>query len=224
MLTRSGNWGGGGDVNVGRVILPLAHWDERSETAEQIVQRLRARVANLPGVRVSVMQPGGLGVRGPGTPVRMVLGGSSYEELVRWRDTLLERAAENPGLVNLESDYYERKPQLDVAINRDRAADLGVSLEDVGRTLETMMGSRIVTTYLERGEEYRVILQAREADRATPGDLQNIYVRSQVSGAMIPLSNLVQLRETAGPLDLQALRSPAGRDHLGLAGPRLFAW
>jgi multidrug efflux pump len=133
----------------------------------------------------------------------LVLGGSSYEELVKWRDIVLERASENPGLVNLDSDYYERKPQMDVAIDRNRAADLGVSLESVGRTLETMMGSRLVTTYLERGEEYRVILQARDTDRATPNDLENIYVRSVSTGAMIPLSNLVKLQETAGPMDLK---------------------
>ncbi|MBB6094605.1 multidrug efflux pump [Povalibacter uvarum] len=201
VLTRSGNFGGGGDVNIGRVVLPLTPWDERSESASQIVQRLRTKVADFPGVRVVVVQPGGLGVRGPGSPVRLVLGGSNYEELAKWRDIVMERTAENPGLVNVDSDYYERKPQLDVAIDRNRAADLGVSLEAVGRSLETMMGSRIVTTYLERGEEYRVILQARESDRATPNDLANIYVRSMTTNAMIPLSNLVKLTETAGPID-----------------------
>ena len=120
-----------------------------------------------------------------------------------WRSggTSCSRASENPSLVNLDSDYYERKPQLDVAIDRNRAADVGVSLEAVGRTLETMMGSRIVTTYLEGGEEYRVILQARENDRATPSDLDSIYVRSTTTNALIPLSNLVQITETAGPQD-----------------------
>jgi multidrug efflux pump len=203
VLTRSGNYGGGGDVNVGRVVLPLNPWDQRKESATDIVQRLRTKVNDFPGVRVVVMQPGGLGVRGPGSPVRLVLGGSNYEELAKWRDIVLARAAENQGLVNLDSDYYERKPQLDVAIDRNRAADLGVSLESVGRTLETMMGSRIVTTYLERGEEYRVILQARESDRATPSDLENIYVRSDTTNTMIPLSNLVKLTETAGPQDFK---------------------
>lgn len=203
VLARSGNWGGGGDVNVGRVVLPLNPWDERKESASQIVQRLRTKMSDFPGVRVVVVQPGGLGVRGGGSPVRLVLGGSNYDELAQWRDIVLARAAENPGLVNLDSDYYERKPQLDVAIDRDRSADLGVSLESVGRTLETMMGSRIVTTYLERGEEYRVILQARDSDRATPSDLENIYVRSQTTNAMIPLSNLVKLTETAGPQDFK---------------------
>ncbi|MFL6617458.1 MAG: efflux RND transporter permease subunit, partial [Povalibacter sp.] len=203
VLTRSGTWGGGGDVNMGRVVLPLTPWDERKESATQIVQRLRTKVTDFPGVRIAVVEPGGLGVGGSGTPVRMVLGGSNYEELVKWRDIVLNRASENPGLVNLDSDYYERKPQMDVTIDRNRAADLGVSLESVGRTLETMMGSRIVTTYLERGEEYRVILQARDTDRATPNDLENIYVRSDSTGAMIPLSNLVKLAETAGPMDLK---------------------
>ena len=200
-LTRSGNFGGGGDVNVGRVVLPLVPWDQREESASDIIQRLSKKVQGLPGARVIVTQPGSLGVRGPGAPVRVVLRGSSYAELARWRDIVLARAAENPGLINLDSDYYERKPQLEVSIDRNRAADLGVSLEAVGRTMETMMGSRIVTTYIERGEEYRVILQARETDRAAPSDLENIYVRSQTSNAMIPLSNLVNISETAGPQD-----------------------
>jgi len=201
ILARSGNFGGGGDVNVGRVVLPLNPWDQRSESAAVIMQRMRSKLTNVPGARVVVSQPGGLGQRGPGSPVRMVLGGSNYEELVKWRDIVLQRAEQNPGLINLDSDYYERKPQLNVAIDRNRAADLGVSLEAVGRTLETMMGSRIVTTYLERGEEYRVILQAREGDRATPSDLDNIYVRSTTTNALIPLSNLVRVKETAGPQD-----------------------
>jgi multidrug efflux pump len=201
-LVRSGNFGGGGDVNVGRVVLPLVPWDQRLESATEIAARLNKKLADLPGARINVSQPPPLGGgRGPSTPVRVVLGGSNYEELARWRDLVLNRAAENPKLVNLDSDYYERKPQLQVAVDRNRAADLGVSLEAVGRTLETMMGSRIVTTYLERGQEYRVILQARENDRAAPSDLESIYVRSQTSNAMIPLANLVTLKETAGPQD-----------------------
>jgi multidrug efflux pump len=203
VLSRSGAFGGS-DVNVGRVMLPLNPWDERDEHASDIVQRLRQRTAGLPGVRVIVIQPGGMGMRGsPGAPVRLVLGGPTYEDLVKWRDIVLARAAENPGLANLDSDYYERKPQLDVSIDRNRAADLGVSLEAVGRTLETMMGSRVVTTYLQGGEEYRVILQARDSDRASPSDLDNIYVRSQTTSTLIPLSNLVRIVETAGPTDFK---------------------
>ena len=87
--------------------------------------------------------------------------------------------------------------------DRDRAADLGVSLAAVGRTLETILGSRVVTTFIDRGEEYRVILQGADERRQTPSDLNNIYVRSATSGQLVPLPNLISLEEVAGPVDLR---------------------
>ncbi|HEY7638384.1 MAG TPA: efflux RND transporter permease subunit [Steroidobacteraceae bacterium] len=203
MLSRIGNFGGGNEVNIGRVVLSLSDFDERKESAQQIAARLRPQLRNLAGVRAVVATPGGLGIRGVGSPVQIVLGGGDYDELARWRDTIIAKASENPGLTNLDSDFYARKPQLKVAVDRNRAADLGVSLTTVGRTLETMMGSRIVTTFLDRGEEYNVMLQAREDNRATPSDLANIYVRSSTTNALIPLSNLVQVEEIAGPTELK---------------------
>jgi multidrug efflux pump len=101
----------------------------------------------------------------------------------------MEEASRLPGLSNLQSDYNERKPKIDVFVNRDRAA--------------TILGSRVVTTFIRDGEEYRVILQGADERRQTPSDLETIYVRSQTSGALIPLSNLVQLTEVAGPVDLR---------------------
>lgn len=213
--TRVGAFGGGGDVNIGRILLVLNHWDERDETAQEIAARLRARFADLP-VRIVVGTPRGLGIRG-GAPVQIVLGGGDYDELAAWRDILVAKAVDNPGLTNIDSDYHPRKPQLNVAIDRDRAADLGVSLTAVGRTLETMMGSRVVTTFLDRGEEYNVILQSREEDRASPNDLNNIYVRSATSNALVPLSNLVTVSETAGARELKRfdrLRSVTISAHL----------
>ncbi len=203
MLVRSGNFGGGGDVSVGRVLMSLSSWDDREESAQEIAARMRKKLRDLAGVRILVGTPGALGIRGGGIPVQVVLGGADYAELTQWRDVILQKAADNPGLVNLDSDFKSRRPQLDVSIDRNRAADLGVSLTSVGRTLETMMGSRIVTTFLERGEEYNVILQARETDRATPSDLTNIYVRSSTTNALAPLSSLVRIEETAGPLELK---------------------
>jgi multidrug efflux pump len=202
MLTRAGTFGGGGDVNIGRVVMVLSAWDEREESAQEIAARLRTKLQDLPA-RVIVGTPGGLGVRGGGAPVQLVLGGGDYSELAEWRDILVAKAAENPGLTNIDSDFYSRKPQLNVAIDRNRSADMGVSLTAVGRTLETMMGSRIVTTFLDRGEEYNVILQAREQDRATPNDLNNIYVRSGTTSSLVPLSNLVTVSESAGARELK---------------------
>ena len=138
-------------------------------------------------------------VRSGGQPLQVVLGGPDYAELAEWRDRMLARMDENPGLYGADSDYKETQPQLRVEINRARAADLGVSVQEIGRTLETMMGSRRVTTYVEDGEEYDVILQARREDRASPADLDNLYVRSGRSGELVPLSNLVSLTELAEP-------------------------
>src|SRR5690606_33526748 len=147
----------------------------------------------LPGVRASAFQPSSLGRRGFGKPVQAVIGGPDYEQLSQWSTLMTELAERNPGLLAVDTDYKERKPQIRVAVDRNRAADLGVSLETVGRTLETMLGSRIVTTYIDRGREYNVVLQGRAHERETITDLTNIHVRSSTTGQLIPLSNIVRI-------------------------------
>lgn len=204
VMARSGAFGAMADVNVGTIYMPLTLWDQREESSFEIAQRIRRNTAGIAGVRIVVISPPSLSIGGGSKPVQIVLGGSDYRQLAIWRDQIFERAnSENPRLLNWESDYQERKPQLQVRIDRNKAADLGVSLQNVGRTLETMLGSRIVTTFLRDGEEYNVILQAREEDRASPSDLGNIYVKSERTGALLPLSSLVQLEETAGPSQLR---------------------
>jgi multidrug efflux pump len=198
ILTRVPSGWGSGNVNSARVLVLLANWNERERSAEQIANEVRSRIEHLPGVQVRVSTPQGLGVRGGDTPLEVVLGGGDYAEIIEWRDKLMARSEQNPGLVSVESDYDERTPGIQISVNRDRAATLGISVENIGRTLETMLGSRMVTRYVDRGLEYNVVLQSREVDRATPTDLQNIYVRSN-SGQMVPLSNVVTLHEQAGP-------------------------
>ena len=201
-LTRiPGGFGGAVELNVARGFLLLAPWGERDRSADEIAQSLRGQFDAIPGVRSNVGLFGGLS-RGAGTPVQVVLGGTDYADLVVWRDQLMRRMQENPGLLNVQSNYEERKPQVQVSVDRDRAADLGVSLATVGRTLETVLGSRIVTTFVDRDREYNVILQGRAEDRATPTDLDNLYVRSDRGGDLIPLSNLVTLKESAAPMRL----------------------
>ncbi|MGL5026341.1 MAG: efflux RND transporter permease subunit, partial [Shewanella oncorhynchi] len=130
-------------------------------------------------------------------PVQFVIGGPSYEELARWRDIMMQKAAQNPKLLGLDHDYKETKPQLRVVIDRDRAASLGVSISNIGRTLESMLGSRLVTTFMRDGEEYDVIVEGERDNQNTAADLQNIYVRSERSQELIPLSNLVTVEEFA---------------------------
>ena len=193
-----GGFGGATEMNQARGFMVLAPWGERERSADQIAQSLRTEFNRIPGVRVVVGAAGGWSRSGGASPVQVVLGGTDYADLAKWRDQLMQRMEGNPGLSNVQSNYEERKPQVRVAVDRNRAADLGVSLQTVGRTLETVLGSRIVTTYIDRDREYNVILQGRAEDRATPDDLDNLYVRSDRTGELIPLSNLVQLNELAG--------------------------
>ena len=174
VLTRSGSRGGGSDVNEGRMYAPLRLWAERERTAAEIVQGWNRQLAALPGVQAFAVAPGAWSLGQSSRPLNIVLGGTSYEELARWRDIVILEAEKIPGITNLQSDYRERKPKIDVAIDRNRAAEMGVSLSNVGRTLESILGSRVVTTFIDRGEEYRVILQGADERRQTPSDLQSI--------------------------------------------------
>jgi multidrug efflux pump len=191
-----------GDINTARAFLIFSDWNERERTTQEIMEPLVAEARKLPGVRVSMGQPGGLGRGGLQAPIQAVIGGPDYERLAVWSDQMLQLAQANPGLANVQSNYKERKPQIRVSIDRDRAADLGISLESVGRTLETVLGSRIVTTYIDRGREYNVILQGRDDIRETTTDLTNIRVRSGRTDELIPLSSIVRLEETSGTMQL----------------------
>jgi len=201
-LTRLPGSFGGGEVNSARAIILLENWAERSETDKAVAGRIRERLAELPGVRSFVSTPSSLGLSSDSRPVEMIIGGPDYEQLQQWRDDLLARLEQSPELVNPDSDYQQRKPQMDISVDRDRAAALGVSLNAVGRTLETMLGSRQVTTYVDRGREYNVVLMGKEEDRSSPDDLTNLYVRSELTGQLVPLANLVRIDETAGPGEL----------------------
>ena len=203
IMARSGSFRAGSDVNTAMIMAPLENWENREKSADEIVQGWNQELRKLPGVSVYAFAPGSWSIGQSSRPLQIVIGGTDYAELARWRDIVIEEAEKIPGLSNLQSDYNERKPKIDVAIDRDRAADLGVSLVTVGRTLESILGSRVVTTYIEGGEEYRVILQGADERRQTPSDLDTIYVRSDRGSQLIPLSNLVKLKETAGPVDLR---------------------
>ena len=191
-----------GDVNSARAVMILKDWRERTRSAREVTNSIVNEASKMAGVRIQAGQPGSLGRRGVGRPFEAVLGGPDYQSLSQWSAKLLELAHQNPGLRNVDTNYKERKPQLKVSVDRSRAAELGVSLQTVGRTLETVLGSRIVTTYVDRGREYDVILQASDTARETITDLTNIRVRSARTGELIPLSNVVRVEETSGAVQL----------------------
>jgi multidrug efflux pump len=201
VIQRTGNFNSQASVSSGMVMLPLRPWGDRPDTAAEIVQRLRLRTQDIPGARVVPRTPGGLG--GNGKPLQIVLQGPEYQALAKVADRVMAAAAANPGIVNLEMDYEERQPQLRIGIDRNKAADLGVSLGNVARALETMLGSRVVTTFQMGGDEYNVVLQARDDQRASVSDLDNIYVRSDKTRALVPLASVVNIEETGAASELR---------------------
>lgn len=178
----------------GIAIVILNDWDSRRPAGE-IMTEMRESFSDLPGVRVFPVMRQGLG-GGTGKPVQFVLGGSTYAELAQWRDILIDKINEdNPRLEGVDSDYKETRPQIDIKVDYDRAADLGVNIQEIGRTLQTMMGGRRVTTFLDDGEEYDVIVEGERAEQSSFSDIQSIYVQSARTGSLIPISNLVSMKE-----------------------------
>ncbi len=192
-----GGGGGGGDMQNGQAIVILKPWAERAQTTDDVVEQVGKELAKIPGVRALPQVRQGL-VRGGGQPLQVVLGGPDYARLVDWRDKLLARFEANPKLQGVDSDYKETRPQLRVKIDQDRAADLGVSVSDIGNTLQSMLGSVRATTFVNEGKEYDVLVQADRKDRASIDDLKNLYVRGR-NNALVPLSGLVTVTNLAEP-------------------------
>jgi len=196
LLIRAPSSSGGEAFNQAFAIMVLSDWDGgRRSTAEVRADALQ-RVADFPGGRVFIGGPRALGGSSE-DPVQFVVGGNSYAELIEWQDLLREKIAANPNLVGVDTDLRPTKPQLRVSIDRNRAGDLGVSLLDISRTLETLLGSRRVTTFILDGREYDVIVEGERDAQRTLGDINNIYVRSSSSGGLVPLANLVSMKEQA---------------------------
>lgn len=209
--------GFGGTTDRAFTIVNLAPWAERERSQQEIVRDRFLSILGIPGLRAFAINPPGLGQSGFSQAVQFVIGGPDYESVEEWSRIMLERAREYPGITNVDRDFEQTRPQLGVSVDRERAADLGISVAQIGRVLQTMLASRDVTTYLDRGREYDVILQADAAARATPAELANIFVRSD-SGDLIPLAALVAAEERASASELKRVaRMPAITISGGLA-------
>jgi multidrug efflux pump len=195
LLVVSPGWGGSG-FNSGIVIGSMVPWDER-RPGQEIVNEINGRLGQLTGVRafVSMRSPLG-GGGGGGDDIQFVLQGPDYRSLDIEADRLIADIAENnPNLIRARKDFQPTAPRLLVDIDRERAAALGVAVADIGRTLQTHLGSRRVGQFIDRGEAYNVILENRREERSSANDLETLYVRAG-GGDLIPLSSLVSLRET----------------------------
>jgi multidrug efflux pump len=189
-------------VNFGIAFCQLKPWDERQRKTQQITAALGPQMFGaMPGVLAFPINPPSLGQSFRNPPVQYVVEANSYEALERMTDALLARARAAKSIANADTDLRLNKPQLSVDIDREKAASMGIDVETIGRTLETMLGGRQVTRFKKEGKQYDVIVQLEAKDRDTPTDLTSIFVRAR-DGRLVQLSNLVKMRETVGPKEL----------------------
>lgn len=184
-----------GNVTEGLSFIELTDWQERERSSLQIAGELGPQLFGIPGVLGFPITPPSLGQPFMDQPVQFVVKTSdSYPELNEQINQLMAEVRKNPQILAARTDLKLNSPELRLQVDRDKAADLGVAVATIGRTIETMMGGRDVTRFKMDGEQYDVIVKTEDELRVTPEDLNKIHVRS-ASGAMIPLSNLVTIEE-----------------------------
>ena len=189
-------------VAQGSAILRAIDWDQRDKTTLQIARELQGKVGGLPGVMAFPITPPSLGQGFRERPVNfVVVTNDSYENLSRVAQAFLAEMAKNPGLVAPDIDLRLNKPEIFLEVDRERAADAGVNVDQVARMVETMLGGRAVTRYKRDAEQYDVLVQIAPSGRATPDDIERLFVRGR-GDVMVPLSSLVKLKESVSPREL----------------------
>jgi multidrug efflux pump len=180
----------------------LKPWAERQRTQQEIAKSIAPRMVAVPGVVAFPSNPPSLGQSLKDKPINFVIQtSSSYDELQKMVDAMLDKARDYPGLVDIDTDLKLNSPQLDISVDREKAAATAVEIDTLGRTLETMLGGRQVTRFKQNGEQYDVVVKIADIDRQNPDDMRRIYVRGR-DDAMIPLSNLITIKETVAPKEL----------------------
>jgi multidrug efflux pump len=201
LFTATGlGFGGPGRVTNSFVFLNLKERAHREKSQQQIVGELFPQLLGIPGVLAFLINPPSLGGDFGSSPVSYVLQADSYDELQRGLGVMMQEAQQLGYLINLDSDLRLNKPELDIEIDRERAAQLGVSVTDIGQTLEALLGGRAVTNFKRGSKQYDVIVQMKPSDRATPDKIDQLYVRG--AGGMVQLANVVTVRETVTPKEL----------------------
>lgn len=182
----------GGAVNSGHLMLELKN-DKKRMSAQTLASEYRKLLRNVVGIKSSVILPTGISSRGS-AQVQFVVTGNEYNELKEWRDIILEKCANFRGLVDVDCDYQETTPQFFVDIDVKRASELNVSVQEIGSTLETMLGSKKVTTYVDSGREYDVILQAAQSDRKELSCIRNLYIRNNAEN-LVNMDSVISIFE-----------------------------
>ncbi|MDT8998445.1 efflux RND transporter permease subunit [Paucibacter sp. APW11] len=193
---------GAPNVASGLAILRTVDWSERHRSTQELARLLIPQVSLLPGVNAFPTTPPSLGQGFISRPVNFVLvTGDSYQNIAQVTQRFIAEMAKNPGFVQVDNDLRLNKPELLLEVDRERAADLGVQVDQVARTIETMLGSRAVTRYKRSAEQYDVLVQTENERRTTPQQIERLFVRGK-GDALVPLSSLVKLQEAVSPREL----------------------
>jgi len=189
-------------VAQGNVFLRAVPWDEREKSTQTIAREITPKVAGLPGVSAFPITPPSLGQGFRERPINfVVITSESYEDLAKVMRRFQDELAKHPGFVQVDTDLRLNKPEVRMDVDRERAADAGVSVDAIARTVETLLGGRTVTRYKRGGEQYDVVVQTDSAMRNAPEDIDRLFVRGH-GDVMVPLSSLVSLREVVVPREL----------------------
>lgn len=183
------------DLNRIGMTARLADWDEREISQQQLIERLEEPLSQIPGSRISVFGRGSLDVGGGRSGLEVALTGSQYEDIyLAARDLAEAVETQSDILSNPELSYQPTQPQISLQIDRRRAADLGVSLEDLAATLRVMVDGDDLVDLNVRDQAIPVYLRSAAGAIASPADLRNLYVRS-TDGQLVPISSLATIVE-----------------------------
>jgi multidrug efflux pump len=189
-------------VSQGNIFFRAVPWEERQRTTLEMARAMTGRVSSLSGVTATPITPPSLGQGFSSRPIEFVIITSeSYQDLAQTVRAFQDELAKNPGFVQVDTDLRLNKPEIKLEVNRERAADMGVSVDLIARAIETMLSGRKVTRYKRGGEQYDVIVQTAPSGRDTPDDIEKIFVRGK-GVDLIPLSALVNIREVVVPREL----------------------
>jgi len=177
------------------IIALLDNWKNRDESAKKIMRKAMGKIVTVPQALAFPISPQSIRVSQFNKPIQLVLLGKNYEELERWQKVIMLELRKNRNLAAVESDYSKNKPEIKLIINRKKAQDLGISIQSIGTTVSTLFSGKTVTKFNQLGKEYPIILQADIKNRKKSESLSKIFVRSDTTGKLISLANLVKFEE-----------------------------
>lgn len=189
-------------VSQGMAFAILKDWNKRTRKQQAIVNELQPELFfDIPGILAFPLNLPSLG-SSEGQPISFIIQTTgSYEELNEIAELFVKEIQKNPKILNVNTDLKLNKPQISVNIDREKAAAMGINVDTIGRTMETLFSPKQITRFEKNGKQYDVILQVSEEERQNPNQILQASVRAP-NGKMVKLRNLVTLKETVAPREL----------------------